>query len=129
NDFGETKNPKVSLQWGILNGLDARGTFSTSFVAPNVHDVCGPAGVNSQSQASSGQITGPKTFPFLSVDPQPYSQDPFLARGAGTAGPIVENPATCLALNSIAGANAPTSATARLVDINNAVLASQVASA
>lgn len=129
SDFGVTKNPKVSLQWDIFSGLTGRGTYSTSFVAPNVHDVGGPTGVNSQSQVSSGQLTNARIFPFLSVSPQPYSQDPFSARGVGTAGTIVETPATCLALNSIAGSNAPTSATARLVDSTGALLASQVASA
>ncbi len=117
SDFGDTKNPKVSLAWGIVDGLQARGTFSTSFVAPNVHDVGGSAGVNSQTAVSNTQITNSRIIPFLSVDPLPYSQGPFSARGVGTAGTFVENATSCLALNSVAGLSA---STAKLVDIDGA---------
>ncbi len=121
SDFGDTKNPKVSLAWGITDGLQARGTFSTSFVAPNVHDVGGPAGVNSQTSVSGGAIGNRRVIPFASVNPLPYSQGPFSARGVGTAGTFVETPSTCLALNSVPGLSGTT---AKLVDINGAAATS-----
>ena len=103
SDFGTTKNPKLALTWDLFSGLSARGSFSTSFVAPNVHDVGGTAGVNSQTSITSTQITSGRTIPFLAAEPTPFSQDPFTARGVGTAGTFVETPNTCLALNGTAG--------------------------
>ncbi len=32
SDFGDTKNPKVGFDWIIVDGLKARGSYSTSFV-------------------------------------------------------------------------------------------------
>ncbi len=120
SDFGDTKNPKVSLAWGIFDGLQARGTFSTSFVAPNVHDVGGPAGVNSQTSVRAAQIGNRRLIPFASVNPLPYSQGPFSARGVGTAGTFVENAASCLALNgAVAGVAAVADASSNVVAAND----------
>jgi iron complex outermembrane receptor protein len=120
SDFGETKNPKASLAWDIIDGLAARGSYSTSFVAPNPHDVGGPEGINSQTAIQSSQITNSRVIPFRSVQALPYSTDPFTARGVGTAGTFVETPAACLALNSVSGLS---SGTAALADINGTVVA------
>ncbi len=122
NDFGDTKNPKASIAWDIIDGLSARGSYSTSFVAPNPHDVGGPAGINFQTSVASSQITNQRVIPFLAADPLPYSQDPFTARGVGTAGTFVQDMPSCLWLNS------PTlglsSSTAKIVDSQNTVLVS-----
>ena len=113
SDFGETRNPKFSLAWDVIDGLAARGSFSTAFVAPNPHDVGGPQGVNSQTAIASGQITNSRIIPFLAVQPLPFSQDPFSARGVGTSGTFVETPASCNALNAVSGLSA---STAQVVD-------------
>ncbi len=119
SDFGDTKNHKLSVAWGIIDGFSARGTFSSSFVAPNVHDVGGPAGVNSQTSVTNTQISNARVIPFMAVSALPYSQGPFAGRGVGTAGTFVQDPTSCLALNSVAGLSASTAA---LVDVNNTVV-------
>jgi iron complex outermembrane recepter protein len=39
SDFGGTTNPKVGLEWTVLDGLRLRGTFGTSFKAPSLFDL------------------------------------------------------------------------------------------
>ncbi|MCG8506629.1 MAG: TonB-dependent receptor [Sphingomonadales bacterium] len=36
DDVGDTANPKVGLIWGPIDGLDIRGTYGTSFRAPDL---------------------------------------------------------------------------------------------
>lgn len=38
-DFGDTFNPKFGLRWAPVDGLDLRGSWGTSFKAPNVFDL------------------------------------------------------------------------------------------
>ncbi len=54
SDFGDTLNPKVGLLWSPLDGLNFRGTYSTSFNPPNLGD--------------SGR-TGGSVFAFNAPDP------------------------------------------------------------
>lgn len=44
SDFGGTFNPKVGLLWSPTDGLNFRGTFSTSFNPPNLGDTGGRSG-------------------------------------------------------------------------------------
>ncbi|VWX49766.1 TonB-dependent receptor [Novosphingobium sp. 9U] len=39
DDFGHTTNPKFSLRWVPLDGLALRGTWGTSFRAPNLREL------------------------------------------------------------------------------------------
>lgn len=39
SDFGNTTNPKVGLRWVPLNGITLRGTWGTSFKAPELSDL------------------------------------------------------------------------------------------
>ena len=42
SDFGDTENPKIGFNWHVVTGLKARGSYSTSFVAPPL-DLLGDA--------------------------------------------------------------------------------------
>lgn len=42
SDFGDTANPKVGINWHVVDGLKARASISTSFVAPPL-DLLGDA--------------------------------------------------------------------------------------
>jgi iron complex outermembrane receptor protein len=85
SDFGSTQNPKVGFDWRITEGLKARGSYGTSFVAPTIHDA---QNFNSQSQVSglAAQIANP-VIAFNSG--APYNG------GAGIAGTWVSTPSSC----------------------------------
>lgn len=64
NDVGDTKNPKVGVDWDIIDGLKARASYSTSFVAPALTSTGGIAGLTTESNVSYGTGTGgPATVP------------------------------------------------------------------
>ena len=54
---GTTRNPKLGVTWQVVDGLRARGSFGTSFTAPNVTFV---SGVNSISTSNTA-FTIPST--------------------------------------------------------------------
>ncbi len=58
NDVGDTKNPKIGIDWDIVDGLKARGSYSTSFVAPALTSTGGIAGLTTESSVSYGTGTG-----------------------------------------------------------------------
>jgi iron complex outermembrane receptor protein len=58
NDVGDTKNPKVGIDWDIIDGLKARGSYSTSFVAPALTSTGGIAGLTTESAVTYGTGTG-----------------------------------------------------------------------
>ena len=58
NDVGGTQNPKVGVDWQIVDGLKARGSYSTSFVAPALTSTGGIAGLTTESSVSYGTGTG-----------------------------------------------------------------------
>ena len=85
NDVGSTYNPKVGIDWVITEGLKARVSWGTSFVAANVHD---NATFNSQSGIGAGGTPGTPSapgsiIPFNSA--LPWSSQNGL--GTGIAGP------------------------------------------
>lgn len=64
NDVGDTENPKVGVDWQIVDGLKARGSYSTSFVAPALTSTGGLAGLTTESAVTYGSGTGgPATVP------------------------------------------------------------------
>jgi len=58
NDVGDTKNPKIGIDWDIIDGLKARGSYSTSFVAPALTSTGGIAGLTTESAVTYGNGTG-----------------------------------------------------------------------
>lgn len=42
NDFGNTTNPKIGVNWSPIEGVAFRGSYSTSFHAPALPDLFGP---------------------------------------------------------------------------------------
>jgi outer membrane receptor protein involved in Fe transport len=44
SDFGATTNPKIALQWRVVDGLSLRGAYSTSFRAPQLYQTGSPSG-------------------------------------------------------------------------------------
>jgi iron complex outermembrane receptor protein len=74
NDFGDTKNPRVALDWEIVDGLKARASYGTSFVAPALTSTGGPAGRTIESAVSygntiGGQVTVPTGYSNLNAAP------------------------------------------------------------
>ncbi|MEH3102194.1 TonB-dependent receptor [Sphingomonas adhaesiva] len=45
-DFGTTANPKVGANWSPFDGMILRGTYGTSFRAPNLGQLRAPGGVS-----------------------------------------------------------------------------------
>lgn len=45
-DFGSTTNPKLALRWVPLDGLALRGSWGTSFRAPNLRELSAPQAVS-----------------------------------------------------------------------------------
>lgn len=43
SDVGKTSNPKFAASWEIIEGLNFRGTYSTSFVAPQLDSIGDPS--------------------------------------------------------------------------------------
>jgi outer membrane receptor protein involved in Fe transport len=43
NQFGRTENPKVSARWEPIEGIALRGSYGTSFRAPQFDELIGPA--------------------------------------------------------------------------------------
>ncbi|USI75412.1 TonB-dependent receptor [Sphingopyxis sp. USTB-05] len=43
NQFGRTENPKVSARWEPVEGIALRGSYGTSFRAPQFDELIGPA--------------------------------------------------------------------------------------
>ena len=64
NDVGDTKNPKIGIDWDVIDGLKARASYSTSFVAPALTSTGGIAGLTTESAVTYGNGTGgPATVP------------------------------------------------------------------
>src|SRR6185312_3240034 len=56
SDFGDTTNPKVGFNWGLTDALSLRGSWGTSFRAPNLSDL-DPSGTLSRRQVRGLNIT------------------------------------------------------------------------
>jgi iron complex outermembrane receptor protein len=85
---GDTANPKFAFDWLLVDGIKARGSWGTSFVAPLIHD---DQNFNSQSQISAASNPSNPVIPFGTALP--------FNGGAGVAGTWVASPSTCAAGN------------------------------
>ncbi len=64
SDVGSTSNPKIGVDWDIIDGLKARGSYGTSFVAPALTSTGGTAGLTTEAAVNYGNgIGGPVTLP------------------------------------------------------------------
>jgi iron complex outermembrane receptor protein len=68
SDFGGTKNPKVGVTWEIVDGLKARASYSTSFVAPALTSIGNSSGLSTESSVTystggGGPATVPANYP------------------------------------------------------------------
>jgi iron complex outermembrane recepter protein len=54
SDVGATRNPKLGFNWSVIDGLKARGSYSTSFTAPSIIFL---QGLNTVSQATGSNAT------------------------------------------------------------------------
>ena len=84
--IGDTENPKIGFDWGIVDGIKGRGSYGTSFVAPNLHDANQP---NNQSTIGTATNFSNPTIPF--GDTRPFNG------GAGLGGTWVSTAAACAA--------------------------------
>jgi iron complex outermembrane receptor protein len=95
SDAGETKNPKIGLDWLIIDGLKARASWGSSFVAANVHD---NAHINSQSGIGAAGTPGTPSAPGSVIafnSTLPWSSERGI--GAGLAGTWVSTGPSCAA--------------------------------
>ena len=89
SDFGDTENPRVAVDWEIVDGLKARGSYGTSFVAPALTSTGGIAGLTTESAVSYGTGTGgPATIPvgYSNIGTGNSTQNGVLVTGGQTVG-------------------------------------------
>ena len=93
SDVGGTQNPKFAFNWQVADGLKARGSYGTSFVANDIHHSGSknPNGFNSESGVAAAATPSPNVVPFPSTAPSTFNG------GAGVAGTWVATPASCAA--------------------------------
>ncbi len=74
SDFGNTSNPRVGVDWGVIDGVTLRGSWGTSFRAPTLVDTSNVgrtiSGVNAQI---AGQTNGTPNCPAGATQPVPGS--------------------------------------------------------
>ena len=64
SDVGSTQNPRAALTWELVDGLKARASYGTSFVAPALTSTGGAAGLTTEASVGYGAGTGgPATVP------------------------------------------------------------------
>lgn len=62
SDVGNTSNPKFAADWTVIPGLKFRGTYSTSFVAPQQDSVGDPNQGYRAAYGGAGLFSSPTTF-------------------------------------------------------------------
>ena len=63
SDVGNTANPKFAGDWTVIPGLKFRGTYSTSFVAPQQDSVGDPTQNYRAAYGGAGLFSTPTSFP------------------------------------------------------------------
>jgi len=109
NTFGGTFNPKVSANWGVMDGLTMRGSWGTSFRAPSFVEAGHVTGatiqaVNTAAGASTNSVgtcqkvggTTPIGSAAYGIDPNCTSANQFLgglylSNAAAVAAPVRHN--------------------------------------
>jgi len=62
SDVGDTSNPKFAADWTVIPGLKFRGTYSTSFVAPQQDSVGDPSQNYRAAYGGAGAFSTPTSF-------------------------------------------------------------------
>jgi iron complex outermembrane receptor protein len=97
NQFGSTTNPKIGMDWTVVDGIRVHGSYGTSFQAPEVHEASTGTEKGSNN-VSAGGVTNGLVVPFSTTIA--YSKDPNLFEGSGIAGTWVSTAASCAAAGS-----------------------------
>jgi len=63
SDVGDTSNPKFAADWTVMRGLKFRGSYSTSFVAPQTDSVGDPSQNYRAAYGGAGLFSTPTSFP------------------------------------------------------------------
>jgi len=63
SDVGNTSNPKFAADWTVIPGLKFRGSYSTSFVAPQTDSIGDPSQNYRAAFGGAGSFATPTTFP------------------------------------------------------------------
>ncbi|HEU4550194.1 MAG TPA: TonB-dependent receptor [Rhizomicrobium sp.] len=63
SDVGQTANPKFAADWTIIPGLKVRGSYSTSFVAPQTDSIGDPTQNYRAAYGGAGLFSTPISFP------------------------------------------------------------------
>jgi len=91
SDFGSTSNPRIGVDWGVIDGLTLRGSWGTSFRAPTLVDTSNVgrtiSGVNAQI---AGQTNGTPNCPTGATQPVPGSSGAAILAAIG--GTCASNP-------------------------------------
>lgn len=83
SDVGNTANPKFAADWTIIPGLKIRGSYSTSFVAPQTDSVGDPTLNYRAAYGGASLFSTPTTFP-TALYPGVAGVLPGCAAGAAT---------------------------------------------
>ncbi len=92
NDFGDTKNPKISFNWDLIDGIRASASFGTSFTAPALDSIGQPGtGVTGETNIGANNSGASNGLVVLFNDTRPFND------GAGIAGTFVTTATNCAA--------------------------------
>lgn len=83
SDVGTTSNPKFAADWTVIPGLKFRGSYSTSFVAPQTDSVGDPSQNYRAAYGGASLFSNPTTFP-TALYPGVAGVLPGCAAGAAT---------------------------------------------
>jgi iron complex outermembrane receptor protein len=83
SDVGDTSNPKFAADWTVIPGLKFRGSYSTSFVAPQQDSIGDPTQNYRAAYGGAGAFTTPTSFP-TALYPGTAGVLPGCAAGAAT---------------------------------------------
>ncbi len=88
SDAGDTMNPKIAVNWDIVDGLRASASFGTSFTAPALDSSAPTTNVAVGNRGAANGLV------VLFNDTRPFNN------GAGIAGTWVSNAVACAAAGS-----------------------------
>jgi len=83
SDVGDTSNPKFAADWTVIPGLKLRGSYSTSFVAPQTDSIGDPSQNYRAAYGGAGSFATPTSFP-TALYPGTAGVLPGCAAGAAT---------------------------------------------
>ena len=97
--YGSTENPKLGFTWGMIDGLQSRGSFGTSFTVPAFNS-SGKNGDGITSQSNAGTTATVAVPTGVAANTIPFNSTSGYNSGAGIAGTWVATAASCAAAGS-----------------------------